>query len=140
VFQRQVVVRFGECDGLGHVNNGTYFTYLEEARIDIFRLFNPSLDLSTWNLIVASTRCDFLAQVTYAQTLQVFTWIGKMGNSSFAVEQAIRNEQGEWVARGQTTMIAYDYDTTRSVPLWPQVRDMLESHLSGPDGVPAIRN
>jgi acyl-CoA thioester hydrolase len=78
-FTKEVVVRFGECDGLGHVNNGTYFTYMEEARMDIFRLFNPTLELSKWNLIVASTRCDFLQQVTYAETLKIFTWISRIG-------------------------------------------------------------
>lgn len=31
-------VRFGDIDVLGHVNNCRYFTYLEDARIGMFRL------------------------------------------------------------------------------------------------------
>ncbi|OFW75478.1 MAG: thioesterase [Alicyclobacillus sp. RIFOXYA1_FULL_53_8] len=139
MFEKHVVVRFGECDGLGHVNNGTYFTYLEEARMDLFRVFNPSLDLKLWNLIVASTRCDFLKQASYAQDLFVFTWIGRMGNSSFVVEQAIQDIQGEWVARGQATLLAYDYAEGKPVPLWSDVRERLEVHLTGPQGVPPVR-
>lgn len=139
MFVREIVVRFGECDGLGHVNNGTYFTYMEDARMDVFRLFNPTLELGKWNLIVASTHCDFLQQVTYAETLKIYTWIGKIGNSSFAVEHALQNGRGEWVARGQATLIAYDYAAKKSVPLWDEVRTALQSHLEGPAGVPATR-
>lgn len=139
MFSRTVQVRFSECDGLGHVNNGTYFNYMEDARIDVFRLFNPQLDLSKWNLIVASTRCDFLEQVKYAEILTVYTWISKIGNSSFVVEHAIQSESGLWVARGSATMIGYDYETKKSSPLTKEIRELLEKHHESPDGAPQLR-
>jgi len=139
MFEKPVVVRFGECDGLGHVNNGTYFTYLEEARMDVFTIFNPSLDLKQWNLIVASTRCDFLKQASYAQLLSVLTWTGRMGNSSFVVEHAIKDCEGDWVARGQATMLAYDYKRSQAIPLGSDVRERLQAHLTAPEGVPELR-
>lgn len=139
MFTRELVVRFGECDGLGHVNNVTYYDYMEDARIDVFRLFNPSLDLNTWNMIVASTRCDYLQQVTYAEKLTVYTWFSKIGNSSFMVEHVLCNEQGDFVARGQATMIAYDYTHKKPTPLWKEVREKLEAHSTGPTGTPSLR-
>ncbi len=139
MFTKEVVVRFGECDGLGHVNNGTYFTYMEDARMDIFRLFNPTLELAKWNLIVASTRCDFLQQVTYAETLKIFTWVSKIGNSSFVVDHALQNASGEWVARGQAVLLAYDYTAKQSIPLWPEVRAALAEHAIGPEDAPPLR-
>jgi acyl-CoA thioester hydrolase len=140
MFERFITVRFGECDGLGHVNNGIYFTYFEDARIDIFRLFNPSLELPEWNLIVASAKGEFLKQVTYAQSIKVLTWISHVGNSSFVVEHGIQNEQGEWVARGQAVMLAYDYSANRPQPLWADVRDALALHTEAPAGVPSLRS
>jgi acyl-CoA thioester hydrolase len=139
LFVREIVVRFSECDGLGHVNNGTYFDYMEDARIDVFRLLNPSLDLHTWNMIVAATRCDFLQQVTFAETLTVYTWFSKIGNSSFLVEHALCNAQGDFVARGQATMLAYDYETKKAKPLWDEVRQQFEAHRIAPEGTPGIR-
>ncbi|KPV42097.1 acyl-CoA thioesterase [Alicyclobacillus ferrooxydans] len=139
MFERKVVVRFGECDGLGHVNNGTYFTYMEDARMDIFRLFNPSLNLDTWNLIVASTRCDFLAQVSYAEELTISTWISKLGNSSFVVDHALQKSDGTYAARGQAVMLAYDYDQQKPASLWPEVRAALSEHMNAPAGVPELR-
>ncbi|RIV28730.1 acyl-CoA thioesterase [Alicyclobacillaceae bacterium I2511] len=134
-----IVVRFGECDSLGHVNNAVYFTYLEEARMELFRVFNPTLDLEKWNLIVASARCDFLTQVKYAEKIQVLTWIGSLGTSSFRVEQAVHNAAGQWTARGQAIMLTYDYQHQQTQPLWTQVRSALMAHQGPPAGVPALR-
>ncbi len=140
VFVHEVKVRFSECDGLGHVNNAKYYTYMEEAREDIFRLFNPSLRLETWNLIIVSTRCDYLHQVGYAEILKVYTWIGRMGKSSFDVEHAIANERGEWVARGQGVMIGYDYNAQKSEPVPGEIARVLAEHREAPVGAPDLRS
>lgn len=139
MLKHSVTVRFGECDGLGHVNNGTYFTYMEDARVAVFRMFNPSLDLQSWNLIVASTRCDFLEQVTFAETIEIFTWISRIGNSSFVVDHALKNANGQWVARGQAVLICYDYETSKSAAIPESIRNELSLHRDGPEGAPEIR-
>lgn len=139
MFTTDITVRFNDCDALGHVNNGTYFTYMEEARTPIFRLCNPNLDVGNWNLIVASTRCDFLQQVHFAQCLTVLTWIGKVGNSSFVVEHALQSASHEWVARGQAVLIHYDYAGKRAIALPTEVRSALQAHAQGPTDVPDLR-
>jgi acyl-CoA thioester hydrolase len=139
MFTREIDVRFSDCDGLGHVNNGVYFVYMEEARADIFRLFVQDVRLSEWNLIVASARCDFLRQVTYGQRLSVFTWIGSVGNSSFVVEHALRDDTGAYVGRGQGTLLHYDYAVGTPQPLPADVRRQLLAHGQGPEDAPALR-
>lgn len=140
MFTYEPSIRFNDCDALGHVNNTVYFTYFEEARTDIFRIFNPSLDIETWNLIVASTSCDFLHQVKHAEKLTVYTWIGKLGNSSFEVQHAIQNAEGIWVARGKATLIGFDYQKQKAVPLAEHIRAQLLKHSTGPEGAPALRS
>lgn len=140
MFQYDTVVRFSECDALGHVNNTVYFIYFEEGRTEIFRIFNPELDTNNWNLIVASTTCDFLSQVNYAEKLTVYTWIGRLGNSSFDVEHAIQNEQGVWVARGKATLLGFDFTHNKAVPLSESIRIELSKHSIGPEGAPTRRS
>lgn len=135
----QVTVRFNDCDGLGHVNNAVYLTYFEEGRKDLFRIFNPSLDVQKWNLILASTRCDFLKQVMYAETLTVYTWISRLGSSSFEVEQAMRDEAGNWVARGRATMLGFDFGTQKAAPMTEEIRAELMKHGEAPEGAPELR-
>lgn len=139
MFQHQIRVSFSDCDGLGHVNHAKYFTYMEEARADVFRLFNPNLDLHAWNLIVASARCEFLKQVQYAETLRVLTWVSRIGSASFTVEHAILNEAGDYAARGQGVMIAFDYAANKSQVIEQEIRVKLEEHMSGPIGAPGLR-
>lgn len=139
MFLFHIKVRFNDCDPLGHVNNTEYFTYFEEARTDIFRIFNPSLDTKKWNLIVASTSCDFLSQVSYGEKLTVYTWIGKLGNSSFEVHHAIQNKNGNWAARGKATLLGFDFDQQKAVTLSDSIRVELLKHSEGPEGVPSLR-
>lgn len=139
MFTHDIVVRFNECDPLGHVNNAIYFTYLEEARTDVFRIFNPDMVMRDWNLIVASTRCDFLQEVLYLQKITVYTWIGRLGTSSFDVEHAIRDAEGNWVARGKATLLGFDFETKQGVPLTDEIRAKLLQHSDAPEGVPGLR-
>jgi len=135
----EVIVRFNDCDGLGHVNNAVYFTYFEESRRDLFRIFNPSLDVRAWNLILASTRCDFLKEAHYAETLTIYTWISRLGSSSFEVEHAMKSEHGDWVARGKATLLMYDFESKKAKPMTEEIRQAMLQHSEGPADAPAIR-
>lgn len=140
MFTYETTVRFSECDALGHVNNTVYFIYFEEARTEIFRIFNSGLDTKRWNLIVASTSCDFLSQVKYAEKLTVYTWIGRLGNSSFEVHHAIKNKKGVWVARGKAILLRFDFEQQKAVPLSETIREELLKHSKGPEDVPPLRS
>lgn len=139
MFTKSIVVAFSDCDALGHVNHAKYFTYMEEARSEVFRLFNPTLALAEWNLIVASARCNYLGQVGYAENLSVQTWISHIGNTSFTVDHAIWNESRACVARGQAVMIAFDYKEQKPQTIWPQARVALEAHTKPAEGAPELR-
>ncbi len=139
MFTKQTIVRFSECDGLGHVNNTTYYIYMEEARVDLFRLFIPSLDLTQWNLIVASTRCDYLQQVKFAEIITTYTWISHIGKSSMIIEHALQNDQNEWVARGQAVMIYYNYETQKAESIPEAIKNTLMQQMESPINAPDLR-
>jgi len=132
-------VRFNDCDVLQHVNNATYYTYFEEARRDLFRLFNPDLSTQNWNIIVASNACNYLQEIHFAQDITIYTWISHIGNSSFNVEHAIRDEEGQWKSRGKATLLQFDYKNKRGVPINNITRKQLSEHLQGPEDVPDFR-
>lgn len=139
MFTTQVAVRFNDCDALGHVNNSVYFTYMEEARIDVFRLVNPGLDLSDWNLILASARCDYIQQVHYGMVLTVNSWVGRIGNTSFEVEHALWEPSHGFIARGKGTLVLYDFKARQAIPLPTNLREALGRHQTGPEDAPSLR-
>jgi len=48
----QITPRFGDIDGLRHVNNTVIPGWFEQARNPIYRIFNPEFVFESWNLIL----------------------------------------------------------------------------------------
>ena|SRR6056300_1663484 len=109
-------IRFCETDALKHVNNTVVPQWFETAREPIFKVFNPTLDLTKWPLILASFTVDFVAQIHYGIDVEVRTGIARIGNSSFTVYQEVWQAE-QLVAKGTTTMVHFDYTTNKSVPI-----------------------
>lgn len=129
----ELQVRFSECDPLGHVNNAVYYTYMETARTELFRMLDPDMDVNNWKLIVASTSCEYKAQATFAQWLQITTEIERIGNSSFTVLHRIMDrDSGKLIAIGRAVLVHFDYRKQRSLPLTTEMRRSLETLLAVP--------
>ncbi|MBY5993418.1 acyl-CoA thioesterase [Ferrimonas balearica] len=129
MFSQQFAPRFMETDALGHINNTVIPVWFEEGRTPIFELFVPQLDLSRWNLILASIQVDFLAQTYYGKPITVETRIARLGSSSFDVEQQVVQD-GQVTARGKAVMVHFDYQSNRSAPIPESIRQQLEAHLA----------
>lgn len=123
-----VSVQWGDMDALGHVNNARYFTWFESARIALFeRVGLSSVGTPTVGPILAHTRCDFLAPVTYPAELVAGSRIDRLGNSSFTMGYAIARAAapGELVARGEGVVVLIDYTSGAKVPIPDDLRERL---------------
>lgn len=127
MFSMTVTPRFYETDALGHINNTVLSNWFEAAREPVFRVFNPSLALTEWNLILARVEIDYVAQTHYGREVEVRSWIGRIGNSSFVVEQEAWQE-GVCVARGKAVQVFFNYATQKSEPIPAGFRRQLEQH------------
>lgn len=127
MFSMTVTPRFYETDALGHINNTVLSNWFEAAREPVFRIFNESLALDAWNLILARVEIDYVAQTHYGKAVEVRSWIGRIGNSSFVVEQDAWQE-GVCVARGKAVQVFFNYETQKSEPIPAPFRALLEQH------------
>lgn len=121
LFQLTIQPRFNETDGLGHINNTVIPVWFEAAREPVFEIFNPQLDLSQWNLIVAGFTIAFTSPTHYGAPVEVKTWISRVGNSSFEVTQQSWQNQVK-TAEAQTTLVHYDYQQNRSQAIGAEVK------------------
>ena len=115
-FSLEIQPRFNETDGLGHINNTVLPVWFEAAREPVFEIFNPSLDLSQWNLIVAGFTIAYTSPTNYGKPVSVKTWISRVGNSSFEVAQQSWQE-GKMTAEAKTTLVHYDYGIDKTQPI-----------------------
>ncbi|MCJ8302721.1 thioesterase family protein [Shewanella sp.] len=123
-FSLEIQPRFNETDGLGHINNTVLPVWFEAAREPVFEIFNPSLDLSQWNLIVAGFTIAYTSPTNYGKPVSVKTWISQVGNSSFEVAQQSWQE-GKMTAEAKTTLVHYDYGIDKSQPISAEVKSQL---------------
>ena len=58
-FSIDLPVQFRDIDVMGHVNNATYFQYMETARVELARRLGQVTEGFRGSFIVASARCEF---------------------------------------------------------------------------------
>ncbi|WHY75551.1 thioesterase family protein [Neobacillus sp. WH10] len=125
-----VTVRFSETDALGHINNTSYFIYLEEARIRFMEWLGFKMDIQNWNFILASTKCDFISQGYFGQELSIKTYVTKIGTKSFQLEHdLIAVQTNELIARGNAIMVFFDFEKQKSESIPEMVKEELRNHL-----------
>ncbi|ADZ10325.1 thioesterase superfamily protein [Methanobacterium lacus] len=130
MFKTVVTPRFGDIDGLRHVNNTVLAIWFEEARNPVFRMFTPDLDLSyeNWKLIMVRTEFDFVGEMYYGEDIEIRTFVEKVGNSSFTLGHEAW-QRGKLNVRGKAVVVHFDFIEKKSMPIPESIRSQLEEHL-----------
>ncbi|WP_075981404.1 acyl-CoA thioesterase [Bacillus massilinigeriensis] len=126
-----IIPRFGETDALGHVNNASYFSYLEEARIRFFEEIGYNISSKEWNFILASTKCDFVNQGYFNQQMTINTYVSRIGTKSFQLEHdIICSQTGEIIAKANAIIVYFDFEKQKSAPIPGLLKEGLKSYLA----------
>ena len=123
-FVHRESVRFRDLDGMGHVNNAVFMTYMESARLAFLR----SLGLGhnpLEGLILARAEVDFRSPIELGQEVEIGVRPGRIGRKSFDLEHEVRAD-GTLAAEGKFVLVAYDYTTASSRELPAEWRRHLE--------------
>ncbi|MTK64839.1 MAG: acyl-CoA thioesterase [Methanobacterium sp.] len=130
MFKTVVTPRFGDIDGLRHVNNTVLAIWFEEARNPVFRMFTPDLDLSyeNWKLIMVRTEFDFVGEMYYGEDIEIRTFVEKIGNSSFTLGHEAW-QRGKLNVRGKAVVVHFNFIEKQSMPIPESIRSQLEEHL-----------
>jgi acyl-CoA thioester hydrolase len=119
------IVRFGDMDRQGHVNNAVYSTYLETGRVGMIYDPDQGLQVAGSTTVLARIQIDFLKKLRWPGQIEVGTAVADIGRSSYVFTQAIFCD-GVCVASGRSTMVLIDRETRRAMPLPPILVERLE--------------
>jgi len=132
----RIVVRWGDMDALGHVNNAKYFTYCESARIGYFE----AIELWTYREhdgqgpAVVTATCNFKQQVHYPAALEVGARVSEIRNRSFTLEYEIYQQgSDELVADGSSVVVWVDYEANKAIPLPEGLRAAIQQFEGSSD-------
>ena len=110
MFRTTVTPKFGDLDGLRHINNNTLGDWFETGRNELFRIFTPDLkvDYEHWKLILVHNDYDYLKQIFLGQE----AW-----------------QDGQLKVKGTCVLVHFDFMEQKSVPIPDNIRLQLEEHL-----------
>ena len=115
LLRHRLVVRFSDCDPLGHVNNAVYLTYIEQARIILWR---KQIGLK-WSqraaqglprgegFILARAEVDFRAQAHEGDELVAHAHERSASGRTGVYDIEVTNQRGDKIAlfRGKSYRI-----------------------------------
>ena len=128
----RIAVRFSDCDPLGHVNNAVYSTYLEQARIVLWRaqagieLRRAAMGQGSEGFILARTEIDFRSQAHDGDELEVRLSLDRFGHSSAAYSyEVVDVPTGRVVVNAKSVQVWYDYHARKPAVLSPELKERL---------------
>ena len=131
-FYQRVKVRFSETDMFGHLNNTVPFTYFELARIEFFKYKGFMQDwvkpTNETIPVVADIQCDFLQQVLFDDSINVYVKVNAIGTSSVDLHYMGRKEDGAVCFTGRGTIVQISKLTGKGVPWTDNMKKQFQDH------------
>lgn len=127
-YQTTLEVTFRDLDAMGHVNNATYFTYMETARIKFLVILLALKGMGDLPIIVAEACCQYKAPAHYGEWLTVGIGVSRIGTKSFELSYEIVAENGRFIATAKTVQVMYDYTTQQTFPIPDELRQKLQAY------------
>lgn len=111
-----VEVRFGDIDGMGHVNNAVFATYYEIGRTRYYRDVVGARDLESIDFILARLEIDFVEPILLEDVVSLGLRVSSIGSTSFGFEYLL-TRNGRVAGRGRSVQVFYDYATRGKKPV-----------------------
>ncbi|NMM28474.1 MAG: acyl-CoA thioesterase [Glaciimonas sp.] len=127
VHTTRIAIRWGDMDAMGHVNNTVYFRYLEQARIEWLTAIGCAPDPTAEGPVIVNAHCSFNKQLKYPGEIEILTYVGPPGRSSFETIQEIRRVDSADIiyAHGGAKVVWVHFPSEKSTPLPERVRQLL---------------
>jgi acyl-CoA thioester hydrolase len=129
-------LRWADMDSLGHVNNVVYVDYLQEARVDMFRVHAPASggEALAEGVVVVRHEVEFVRPLVFRfEPVRIETWVTKITAATVTIAYEILDEspEGERVVylRARTVLTPYVFSQERPRRIRPEERQVLERFL-----------
>jgi len=123
----KITTRWGDIDAFGHVNNATYLTYIQEARVDFTWYARQRRDEKPLllDMVVARAEIDYLSPIYDGhKELDIAVWVGRIGTSSYLLKYEV-SADGVIFSRAQTVQVTVSMQTHKSRPITDEEREFL---------------
>ena len=119
VFETTIPIRWGDMDAMGHLNNGSYFRYLETVRIDWMYSIGCVPVPTGDGPVIVNAFCNFYKQIEYPGTVLAKMFVSDPGRTTFESWCTLGRADDPDViyAEGGATTIWVDFPSQKAVAL-----------------------
>jgi acyl-CoA thioester hydrolase len=119
VFETRLPIRWGDMDAMGHVNNASYFRYLETVRIDWMYSIGCIPDPKGEGPVIVNAFCNFYKQLEYPGDILVRMYASDPGRTTFETWGTMErvDQPGVIHAAGGATTIWVDFPSQKAATL-----------------------
>jgi len=115
-YKTTIETRFADFDMMGHVNNATYFTFMEMGRT---KYWNHAINWAweTTGVVIANASIEYILPIFLKDTVYMYVRTSRIGRKSFDLDyQIVKMVNGKEVtcSTGKTTCVAFDYQSKTS--------------------------
>jgi acyl-CoA thioester hydrolase len=112
-----IELRFSDLDLYGRVNSVVYCSYLETARVKLFKDFFQELTEKQIFTLVARVECDYKVPILFGDDLIVSVVVARIGTTSFDLEYRLHDGREKTYATAGTTMVCFDNVKKVTIPV-----------------------
>ena len=119
----EITTRWRDLDAFQHVNNAVYATYIETARVDLFKRWGIPGSNTGKSIIMASLQIDYYLQLKHPSVLTIGQKIIKIGNTSFEIESVIFDKEQNVICRSLVVAVCFDFDIQKPVKVYDSIKN-----------------
>lgn len=122
-------IDWGDLDLLGHVNNVAIVRYLQAARVMFMEKIGlPALPGMKTGPIEAATEIQFTRQLHFPGSVDVFTGIKEVKNTSIILEHRIADETNSIAVNAMEVIVHFDFVRQCKIPLTEELRRNISAY------------
>ena len=118
--------RFIDMDAFQHINNAVYASYIESARVQMFRRWGIAGANQGNSIIMASLTIDYIKQLKHPATITIGQRVSRIGKTSFDIQSVIFNENNEAVCKSLVVAVCFDFDSQKPIEVYSSIKEDYE--------------
>lgn len=131
MLSHHIRIDWSELDLFEHVNNVSYFKYIQSARV-VFWEHIGLMQMHTnerLGAMLLKTECEFKKPLFYPGNVYISTGVKTIGNTSFQLKHILSDDGGDIVAQAEDVIVVYDFNEHKKQAIPNVVVDKLTEHL-----------
>lgn len=137
MFVQTVKVRFYDTDAMQVVHHANYIRWLEEARVEFFRMAGVSLtELMDQGIVfpILHVECDYVKSAVYDDTLEIRTYLEKITRAQLVFRyEIVRPSDGALIVRARTQGTFSSFKTKKILRMPMSYYEKLKVYLEPRD-------